>query len=196
MAGILQKVKKSPQTKSILITLILMSVTKVVDLKQPVILTVLRIAYFSCLATQLGLFWYTKKLIEKENDLTMMKFVEPASPMSGREYATFVATTVCEYDSRELLKGFKQYMIGVSTTLFMHLYMGFAPPLLFQTVSGFRGLYDNKEVQLYVQKKPARDDLKRPFKSTSMFGSFGGMGQILTDKRSIEEAELTKIKPL
>lgn len=113
--------------------------------------------------------------------------------MSGREHSKFVATTVRDYDLSKLLTSFKQMLVTIATTLFMHLYMGYAPPLLLQSVSAARGLFDNSEVQIHVQNKPAIDELRRPFKSSG--GLLGSFGQVLTDKKSVDEAELTKLKP-
>ncbi|EPY54244.1 pho88 family protein [Schizosaccharomyces cryophilus OY26] len=192
MNSLLETIKTNPQVKSIAITGALMSLTKVIDFSKPYLLLPLRISYAVVTLIQVGLFFYTKTIIQKKNDLTVLKYVEPASPISGREHAKFVATTIREYDLNKLLASFKQMLITICTTMFMHLYMGYAPPLLFQLVSAIRGFLDENEMKIHLLNKPATDDLKRPFKSGGLLASYG---QVLTDKRSVEEAELTKLKP-
>ncbi|EPX74391.1 pho88 family protein [Schizosaccharomyces octosporus yFS286] len=191
MNSVIETVKKNPQVKSIAITGVLMSLTKVIDFSKPYLLLPLRIAYAAVTLLQIGLFYYTRTIIQKKNDLTVMKYVEPATPISGREHAKFIATTVREYDLNKLLASFKQMLVTIGTTMFMHLYMGYAPPLLFQLVSAVRGFLDENEMKIHILNKPATDDLKRPFKSAGLLASYG---QVLTDKRSVDDAEVTKLK--
>ena len=60
--------------------------------------------------------------------------------------------------------------MGIAMMAVMHLYFHFTQPLFIQSLMGFKGLYDAKLVSIHVLGRPATGDLKRPFKTPSMFG--------------------------
>ena len=87
---------------------------------------------------------------------------------------------------------------------FFHIYMKYTQPLFIQALMGLKNLYDAKVVAIHVLGKAAEGDLKRPFKTASMFGRtstfFSNMHSRLiclctaaagpqTDAASIAEAE-------
>lgn len=51
-----------------------------------------------------------------------------------------------------------------------HLYMKYTQPLFIQSLTGLKGLYDAKVVAIHILGKAADGDLKRPFKTASLFG--------------------------
>jgi hypothetical protein len=60
--------------------------------------------------------------------------------------------------------------MGVAMMAVMHIYFKFTQPLFIQGLMGIKNLYDAKPVAIHILGKPATGDLKRPFKTASMFG--------------------------
>lgn len=52
----------------------------------------------------------------------------------------------------------------------MHIYFKFTQPLFIQGLMGVKNLYDAKPVAIHILGRSATGDLKRPFKTASMFG--------------------------
>ena len=60
--------------------------------------------------------------------------------------------------------------MGIAMMGVMHLYFNFTQPLFIQSLMTLKNVYDAKLVQIYIVGKEAKDDLQRPFKSSSLFG--------------------------
>ncbi|KAG5519038.1 hypothetical protein PMAC_002570 [Pneumocystis sp. 'macacae'] len=129
----------------------------------------------------------------KIEDLTTLKYIKPANPMSGHSEEQLVVTTIKDYDISELKKAIKQSLIGFCMILVMHLYFKFSQPLLVQSILPLKTALEGKIVQLHIWKRPATGELKRPFKKPS--GLFGvSMGDdVKTDKKSIDQAEKARV---
>jgi hypothetical protein len=60
--------------------------------------------------------------------------------------------------------------LGIAMMAFLHGYLKYTQPLFIQALMGVKNLYDAKPVAIHLLGKPAVGDLKRPFKTTSLFG--------------------------
>jgi len=60
--------------------------------------------------------------------------------------------------------------MGIAMMSVMHIYFKFTQPLFIQALMGVKNIYDAKPVAIHILGKPAIGDLKRPFKTASMFG--------------------------
>lgn len=118
-----------------------------------------------------------------------MKYVQPASPLSGQTDEKLVTTTVKEYDLQQVQSAIKGMATGIAMMAFMHLYMKYTNPLLMQSIMPVKSAFEQKIVQIHVFGKAASGDLKRPFAVASMFGAPAAGGEPKTDKKTIEEAE-------
>lgn len=67
--------------------------------------------------------------IRKKNDLTVIKYVQPKSPMQPDSKDELVTTTVRDYDLAETSKAMKGLFTGMAFMGFLHLYMGYIPPV-------------------------------------------------------------------
>lgn len=67
--------------------------------------------------------------IRKKNDLTVIKYVQPKSPMNPDSKDELVTTTVRDYDLAETSKAMKGLFTGMAFMGFLHLYMGYIPPV-------------------------------------------------------------------
>ena len=76
---------------------------KRVPFDDPVTLNYVRVAYVSVQALILGVYYYLSTIVKQKNDQTVLKYVEPAAPMSGDE-PKVVTTTVKDYDLSEVSK--------------------------------------------------------------------------------------------
>ncbi|CAL1715909.1 unnamed protein product [Somion occarium] len=172
-------------TTNLVVSLVAMQVARKINFDDPEILTYVRIAYVAVQVLVLGVYYYTSLKIKQKNDLTVLKYVEPASPMSGEE-GKLVTTTVRDYDLSETSKLVRGAYMGILMMAFLHGYLKYTQPLFIQALMGLKGLYDAKPVAIHVLGKPAEGDLKRPFKAGGMFGTAANPQ---TDKAAIDEAE-------
>jgi hypothetical protein len=71
-----------------------------------------RIFYASVVLLQLGIYYWVTLKIKQKNDLKVLKYTEPAKPMSG-EGPTQVTTTVKDYDLAEASKAIRGVLMGL-----------------------------------------------------------------------------------
>ncbi|CBY00765.1 hypothetical protein IAQ61_011670 [Plenodomus lingam] len=178
----------SPQITNLVIILAFMQISKKVPFDNPTVLNAVRALYITSNAIILGIYLYVQAQINKKNDMTVVKYVEPA-PMGSGEEPKFVATTVKAYDLSKLRELFKAQLMGVGMMAVMHLYFKYTNPLLIQSIIPLKGAFEGNLVKVHLLGQPATGDLARPWKASGgMMGAMGG-GEIKTDKKSIEAAE-------
>jgi len=175
----------NPAIQNLVISMGAMQLARKVPFENPDILLAARVGYVVSQIIIVGVYLYISSMIKKKDDKTVLKYVEPGTPMS-QEGGQLVTTTVRDYDLTETSKLLRSAYMGVAMMGFLHLYMKFNPPLLIQALMGLKGLYDAKPVTIYIFGKPAEGDLKRPWKASA--GMFGG-GEPQTDKAAIDAAE-------
>ncbi|OCH86162.1 inorganic phosphate transporter [Obba rivulosa] len=172
---------------NLLISLGAMQVARKIPFEDPEVLTYVRIAYVASQVIILAVYYYVSMKIKKKNDLTVLKYVEPATPMSQEE-GKLVTTTVRDYDLAETSKVVRSVYMGLAMMAFLHGYLKYTQPLFIQALMGVKGLYDAKVVKIHILGEPAEGELKRPFKAAGgIFGAMGGGPQ--TDKAAVDEAE-------
>lgn len=171
--------------------LIMMQVLRRLDLEDPDILLYVRIFYAACQIIAFALCMYVKYQINKKNDLTTIKYVEPANPMGGQAEPKAVVTTVKEYDLKQIDGQIKSIFTSLAMMGVMHLYMKYNNPLVMQSISSVKSALETNIVKIHLWGQPASGELKRPFKAApSIFLAFtGGAGDVKTDKASIDAAE-------
>ncbi|KZT65886.1 inorganic phosphate transporter [Daedalea quercina L-15889] len=174
---------------NLVISLLAMQVARKMDFDDPQVLVSVRIAYVTVQAIILGTYYYTSYKIKQKNDLTVLKYVEPANPMAGEQEGKLVTTTVRDYDLAETSKLIRSVFMGLAMMTFMHLYMKYTQPLFVQALMGLKSLYDAKPVHIHVLGRPAEGDLKRPFKVGGFMGGATATANPQTDKAAIDEAE-------
>ncbi|KAI0071259.1 inorganic phosphate transporter [Panus rudis PR-1116 ss-1] len=172
-------------TTNLVVSLGAMQLARKIPFDDPQVLTYVRIAYVTVQVIVLATYYYTSSKIKQKNDLTVLKYVEPASPMSGEE-GKLVTTTVRDYDLAETSKLIRAAYMGILMMAFLHGYLKYTQPLFIQALMGLKSLYDAKPVAIHLLGKPAEGDLKRPFKAGGMFGA---AADPQTDKAAIDEAE-------
>jgi len=165
----------------------LMQLAKKIPFEDEKTLNLLRAAYLLSNIIILGLYAYVGMVINKKNDMTTLKYVEPAAPLSGEEPKA-VTTTIKEYDQTQLKTAYKSTLMGVGMMAFMHLYMKYSNPLFIQSIMPLKSAIESNIVKVHVLGKPASGDLKRPWKASGFMGA-AGAGEAKTDKKSIAEAE-------
>lgn len=172
--------------------LVMMQVSRKLDLENPDILFYVRVAYLSCQAIALLVYLYTKAKINSKNDLTTMKYVEPANPMSGETESKVVVTTVKEYDLKQVDSLIKSVFTSLAMMGFMHVYMKYTNPLVMQSVSSVKSALEANIVKIHLFGTPASGDLKRPFKAAPGFlQALTGAPEVKSDKAAVESAEIS-----
>jgi len=172
--------------QNLLISLGAMQVARRIPFDDPEVLNYVRVGYIASQVVILGAYFYVSQKVKQKNDQTVLKYVEPQSPMSP-DSGGLVTTTVRDYDLSETSKLLRSAYFGIAMMAFFHIYMKYTQPLFIQALMGLKNLYDAKPVAIHILGKPAEGDLKRPFKAASMFGAAAAGPQ--TDSAAIAEAE-------
>ncbi|CAO3599310.1 unnamed protein product [Absidia cylindrospora] len=135
---------------------------------------------------------YIIQIIEKKNDQTVLRYVEPAKQQwdGTTSNDTLVVTNFADYDKSEVWKGLKQSVIGLAMVTFLHFKFGYVQPLIIQAILGFKTFFTTKEARIHLLHQPTSSgDLKRPFRVDAPFGMASMNPQPKTDKASIKKAE-------
>ncbi|KAK9374208.1 inorganic phosphate transporter Pho88 [Lipomyces chichibuensis] len=166
----------------------LMQVSKKIPFEDPMVVFYARIIYLASNVFIFSLYLLARYQINKKNDLTTLKYVEPPQPFGGSDKKKLVTTTVKEYDLQQVSSAIRSSFMGIAILLFMHFKLGYTNPLVMQSVLPVKSALEQKVIQIHVFGKPATGDLKRPFKSAGLFGAASG-GDVQTDKKAISQAE-------
>lgn len=168
-----------------------MQVAKKLDFEDPDVLFYARAAYITCQVLAFLVYFFVRAKINAKNDLTTLKYVEPANPMSGQTEPRAIVTTVKEYDLQQVNQQIKGMFTGLAMMGFMHIYMKYTNPLVMQSISSLKGALESNIVKIHLFGTPATGDLKRPFKAAPGFlEALTGAGGVQTDKASVEAAEV------
>lgn len=183
----------NPAITNLGVMLVMMQVSRRLDLEDPTILFYVRVAYLSCQAIALAVYAITRAKINAKNDLTTLKYVEPANAMAGETEPKAVVTTVKEYDLKQINSQIKSVFTSLAMMGFMHVYMKYTNPLVMQSVSSVKSALEANIVKIHLFGTPASGDLKRPFKAAPGFlqALSGAQEDVKTDKHSIENAEIS-----
>ncbi|KAK0651030.1 inorganic phosphate transporter Pho88 [Cercophora newfieldiana] len=178
----------SPQITNLVIILGVMQLAKKIPFEDPFVLNACRAAYAISNILILGIYLYTKSVIDKKKDLTTLKYVEPA-PMGSSEEGKLVTTTIHAYDAGQLKSLMRSQMTGVAMMAVMHLYFKYTNPLLIQSIIPLKTALETNLVKIHVWGQPAVGDLKRPFKAAAGFMQGLQSGPAQSDKKAVEAAE-------
>ncbi|KAK9323904.1 inorganic phosphate transporter Pho88 [Lipomyces orientalis] len=179
----------NPAISNMMLMFGLMQVSKKIPFDDPMIVFYARVVYLVSNIFIFSLYFFARYKISKKNDLTTLKYVEPAQPFGGSSNERkLVTTTVKEYDLQQVSSAIRSSFMGIGILLFMHFKLGYTNPLVMQSVLPVKSALEQKIIQIHVFGKPATGDLKRPFKSAGLFGA-GGTGEVQTDKKAISQAE-------
>jgi len=172
--------------QNLVISLGVMQVARKIPFDEPGVLNYVRIGYVVSQLAILAVYFFISYKIKQTNNLTVLKYVEPPTPMS-EDPGKLVTTTIRDYDLKETSKLLRSAYLSIIMMAGLHGYLGYTQPLFVQGVMGLKNLYDAKLVSIYILGKEADGELKRPFKGAASM--FGGAGQPATDAASIAEAE-------
>ncbi|KAG7090732.1 hypothetical protein E1B28_009822 [Marasmius oreades] len=172
----------SSPVQNLMISLGAMQLARRINFEDPTNLNYVRIAYVATQLVILGIYYYVSLAVKRKNDQTVLKYVEPPSAMSPNEPPKLVTITVRDYDLAEVSKLLRSAYMGIAMMAFLHGYLHYTQPLFVQSLTGLKGIYDAKPVAIHLLGK----DIKRPFKTDSMFGQSTGPQ---TDAAAIAEAE-------
>lgn len=144
------------------------------DFEDPSIVNIVRGCYIASNIIIFLIYIYCRYLINKKNDLTIIKYDAPASPFS-QEAPKSVTTTVKAYDLEQVSAALKSVGQGIAMMGFMHLYMKYTNPLVLQTIMPLKSALENKLVQIHLLSRSG-PDFVRPFQTPSLFGDMLGKG--------------------
>lgn len=181
----------NPAFTNLGLMLVMMQVSRRLDLEDPSVLLYVRVGYAACQLAVFAICLYVKYQINKKNDLTTLKYVEPANAMSGQAADKAVVTTVKEYDMKQIDAQIKGIFTSLAMMGFMHVYMKYTNPLVMQSVSSVKSALETNIVKIHLWGTPASGELKRPFKAAPglLQALQGAASDVKTDKASIDAAE-------
>ncbi|ORY74339.1 inorganic phosphate transporter Pho88 [Protomyces lactucae-debilis] len=183
----------NPQITNLAVTLGVMQIARKLDFEDPTILKSVRALYIVSNILIAIIFLVQYMNIQKRNDMTTLKYVEPASPLSGKSEPELMTTTVKEYDMIQWQSALKSSLMGLAMMSVMHGWFKFTQPLLVQSILPVKNALETKLAMIHLFGKPATGEYKRPFKAAaSMFG--GAAAEAATDKKSVEAAERATVK--
>lgn len=180
----------NPAISNLLLMLVMMQVSKRLDLENELVIFWVRVVYLSCQAITFAIYAVTKAKINAKNDLTTLKYTEPANPMAGESEPKVVVMTVKEYDLKQVDGNIKSIFTSMAMMGFMHLYLKYTNPLVMQTISPVKGALESNIVKIHIFGQAATGDLKRPFKSSpGLMQALTGAQEPASDKHSVDAAE-------
>ncbi|ODO07297.1 inorganic phosphate transporter pho88 [Cryptococcus wingfieldii CBS 7118] len=181
----------NPAISNLVLSLGAMQVARKIPMEDPQVVNYLRIGYVSAQIIALGIYYFITLKIRRKNDLTVIKYVSPASPTNPDAKPELVTTTVKDYDLAETGKAMRSLLISVAFMCFLHGYMKYTQPLFLQAIMGVKGALESNVAKLHVWNKPAEAELARPFKAApGLMEQFtGAAGGPQTDQASIKAAE-------
>lgn len=180
----------NPAVSNLVVMLVMMQLAKKINFEDPDILFYVRVGYLSCQAIAFLIYLITRAKINAKNDLTTLKYVEPANPLGGAATEKAVVTTVKDYDLQQVNAQIKSIFTSMAMMGFMHIYMKYTNPLFMQSVTAVKSACEANIVKIHLFGTPATGDLKRPFKAAPGFmQALSGAQDIKTDKHSVEAAE-------
>ncbi|KAI8075294.1 inorganic phosphate transporter Pho88 [Gongronella butleri] len=167
-------------------------ITKYFHLEQPSYLVGFRVLYYGAQLLIVLLNLYLISIVNKKNDQTLLKYVEPSRPgwdgVDTKE--KLVVITYADYDKQEVYKAMKQSAIGIAMVTFLHFKFGYIQPLIMQAILGFKAFFMTKEAKIHLFNQPTTSgELKRPFRAEAPMGMSQMYPQPKTDKASIKKAE-------
>ncbi|KAJ1994840.1 phosphate transporter (Pho88) [Dimargaris cristalligena] len=110
---------------------------------------------------------YLRVLIKQKNDLTALKYKEPASV--SHPQGQDVETTFRDHDLAEVDKQMKSVAITMAMLGFMNYKWGFIQPLFLQSVLPLKTFFTSNLVKIHLFHKAAVGDLTRPWKAENPF---------------------------
>ncbi|CAG8813285.1 33104_t:CDS:2, partial [Racocetra persica] len=173
---------------NLVLILIVVQIARKLDLENPESIIYVRAGYIGVQTLILSLCYYLATKIKQKNDTTPLEYVEPAKRLTD-EPPKHVETNNRDYDLGKLQELLQQTIVGLVFMMILHLWLEFTQPLLIQSILPLKITYENPIVQIHLLGKPAEGELKRPFKTSGLFGNLVEAQQPQTDKQSIKKAK-------
>lgn len=166
-----------PQVSNIGIMLIMMQISRRIDMEDEQNILYIRIAYVASIAIAYLIYFITKNKIIAKNDQTKLKIHHAKNPMKPNEPERDEITTVMAYDLNEIESAMKSIYSGAAMMAFMHLYMKYTNPLFMQCISPIKTALEHNEIKIHLFNHAPTGTLKRPFKSQGLLESLMGKSQ-------------------
>ncbi|CCK68600.1 Snd3p KNAG_0B01530 [Huiozyma naganishii CBS 8797] len=181
----------SPAVTNIAVMLVMMQLSRKIDMEDETNILYIRIAYVSCTVLGFLIYQLVRRKIVATNDLTKLKIVKPKNAMKPNEPEQVEYTTVRDYDLTEIDSAIKSIFTGVAMMGFMHLYMKYTNPLFMQCINPIKSALEHNETKIHLFGNAATGELKRPFKTPSLLDGF--MGKPATDAADASKPKIEEI---
>lgn len=149
----------NPAIVNLVIMLGMNQLAKKIPFEDENVLNGARAAYVLSNLIILGIYLYVRSVVTKKNDLTTLKYVQPASPLQGQE-EKLITTTVKDYDLEQVQTSIRGMFSGIAMVAFMHIYMKYTNPLLIQSILPVKSALESNIVKIHLFNKPASGELK------------------------------------
>ncbi|CCF57921.1 hypothetical protein KAFR_0D02730 [Kazachstania africana CBS 2517] len=182
----------NPQVTNLVVMVVMMQLSRRIDMEDPTIVTYIRTAYVVSVVSSYLIYQLVKQKILSKNDTTELKIFTPKNPMNPNDTDKEETTTVRDYDLQQVESAIKSIYSGLAMMGFMHLYLKYTNPLFMQCINPIKSALEHNETKIHLFNHEATGELERPFKTANLMESlFGGQKQ-----EEQEEAEKPKIEEL
>lgn len=162
-------------------------VSRFLDLQEPTTLLIIRVLYVSSISLAFIILQLTKRKIRKNNNLKIIKYIKSGNSLM-KEPEKLQIVTIRDYDLDQLQSSINGIYSSLAMMGFMHLFMKYNNPLFMQFISPMKSAMENTLVRINLFGK--KDDGKRPFKATPLFGKIPTGDDMRSDRKSIEQLEI------
>ena len=106
----------NPLVTNVIIMLVMMQISRRLDMEDPTIVFYVRILYCSSIFITWVVYQLTRRKIVAKNDLTTIKYVTPGNSFLG-EKEKLEVTTVRDYDLKDIDGSIKSIYTGLALSL-------------------------------------------------------------------------------
>eukprot|EP00475_Leptophrys_vorax_P043834 TRINITY_DN855_c0_g1_i1.p1 TRINITY_DN855_c0_g1~~TRINITY_DN855_c0_g1_i1.p1 ORF type:complete len:236 (+),score=60.10 TRINITY_DN855_c0_g1_i1:90-710(+) len=162
---------------------------KYVDLENPQIIIALRVLSLIMFAVQMSLWVWIKMKIQRTQDQTLVKVKSTDLQPSPKAFdgangqVTVEEMTVQEYDSRFVKAAIQGVLMPFCITFGIHMYFGYAAPLVLQPTMGLFGLFTHRLARIHLLGQSDKEqELQRPWPKDPSF-----LDQFMDVKKNVEK---------
>lgn len=185
----------SDQISSLLFVLIIVQVTRHIDLTNPIIINYVRATYLTVQCLLFATSYYIYRRIKSISDKSKISVTEPAKPFTN-DPPVVKEMTVEEYDEGKIKEYLKESLIALLILSFLHWKYEFVQPLLIQSVLRVKSAFSLPIIQIHVFRKEPNGPLQRPFKppANPFAQAFENVSNNSSNEDDLTKTEKKKLK--
>jgi len=153
----------SDQVSSLLFVLVIVQVTRHIDLTNPTTIIYVRSIYLTVQCLLFGICYFIYRRVNSISDQSKIQVTEPPKPFTN-DPPVIKEMTVQQYDQSKVMEYVKESSIALIILSLLHWKYDFVQPLLIQSILRLKSAFSLPIIQIHVFRKKANGPLQRPFK--------------------------------